>query len=355
MTARRLMNPRQLLPLLLLWIFVGLRGAAASSFITEEVRLERTAPGAGLTGTLTCPTGDGPFPAVVLISGLGPGDVGLVEYLAHRGIAVLKFDDRVVSESDGNPGYWTPEAFTDDALRGVRWLKGRREIDAQHVGLIGHSQGGLAAAMAAVRQSDQIAFVVLLAAIGVPVREWQVRQLVDQARAGGIDAHELAVMARFEREKIAGVLRAKDAGEIRKLVPELAARVFAGFTPEQRDKIGLTAAAIEGMAIEAASPWYREFVAYDPWPIYRRLRCPVLALHGSADLQVAARPNLRSLAAALRAGGNWRFQTRELPGLDHSFQTKVNPVRNAPPAGPGRFDATALQTISQWVQKQTSP
>ena len=77
----------------------------------EEVSFT-SADGAAMAGTLTLPTGDGPFPAVVLITGSGPQDrdetiVGhkpflvLADHLTRRGVAVLRYDDRGVGESGG--------------------------------------------------------------------------------------------------------------------------------------------------------------------------------------------------------------------------------------------------------------
>jgi len=69
------------------------------------------------------------------------------------------------------------------------------------------------------------------------------------------------------------------------------------------------------------SPWFRFFLSVDPRMLLERVRCPVLALNGSKDLQVTPEGYLAGIEAALKKAGNARFVVRELPGLNHLFQT----------------------------------
>ncbi|MGH7127500.1 MAG: alpha/beta hydrolase family protein, partial [Planctomycetaceae bacterium] len=137
--------------------------------------------GVTLAGTLTMPEAGGPFPAVVLVSGSGPQNrneellghkpfLVLSDALTRRGIAVLRYDDRGVASSTGAFATATSEDFAGDALAGVRYLKTRPEIDPGRIGIIGHSEGGLIAPIAAAR-SDDVAFIVLMAGPGVTGEE----------------------------------------------------------------------------------------------------------------------------------------------------------------------------------------
>src|SRR5260370_21692188 len=130
-----------------------------------------------MAATLTVPRGAGPFPAVVLIAGSGLQDrnetllghqpfLVLADYLTRRGIAVLRADDRSIGgTSKGSPND-TSENYAGDALAGVDFLKTRKEINPKQIGLIGHSEGGMIAPMAAARSND-VAFVVFLAGPGL--------------------------------------------------------------------------------------------------------------------------------------------------------------------------------------------
>ncbi|HPG73854.1 MAG TPA: alpha/beta hydrolase, partial [Bacteroidales bacterium] len=82
-------------------------------YTSEDIFFENTKAGIRLAGTITYPKGEGPFPAVVLISGSGPQDrneeifghkpfLVIADYLTSRGIAVLRYDDRGVAQSKGD-------------------------------------------------------------------------------------------------------------------------------------------------------------------------------------------------------------------------------------------------------------
>ena len=143
----------------------------------EEVVFQNGA--VNLAGTLTLPQGAGPFPAVLLISGSGLQDrdetlVGhkpfwvLADHLSRAGIAVLRVDDPGIGKSTPHPKPPTTEDFATDVEAGVAFLKGDNRVN--NIGLIGHSEGGLIAAIVASRSND-VGFVVLMAGPGVPGTE----------------------------------------------------------------------------------------------------------------------------------------------------------------------------------------
>ena len=129
----------------------------------EEVSYAGSGAGVTLAGTLTLPRGKGPFPAALLITGSGPEDrdeavfghrpfLVLADFLTRQGIAVLRVDDRGVGKSTGDLEDVTSEMMADDVLAGVAYLRTRKEIGK--IGLIGHSEGGLIAAITAARAKD---------------------------------------------------------------------------------------------------------------------------------------------------------------------------------------------------------
>jgi hypothetical protein len=126
-----------------------------------------------LAGILTIPEGPGSFPTVLLISGSGKHDrngsmydhqpfLVLADYLTRRGFAVLRTDDRGVGESGGDFSLATTSDLMTDAEAAVDWLRTRPEVAAGRIGLLGHSEGGLIASMAAARDRS-LAFIVLMA------------------------------------------------------------------------------------------------------------------------------------------------------------------------------------------------
>jgi dienelactone hydrolase len=149
-----------------------------------------------LAGTLTIPEGQGPFPAVVLVSCSSPQDrdesvaghkpfLVLADDLTRRGISVLRYDDRGQFGSTGDFDSATTEDLAGDALAAVEHLTTRPEVDAQQIGVIGHSEGGYIAPMVAVR-SARVAFIVLLAGLGISgeqINYAQLRYLLESAAA----------------------------------------------------------------------------------------------------------------------------------------------------------------------------
>ena len=100
---------------------------------------------------------------------------------------------------------------------------------------------------------------------------------------------------------------------------------------------------------QVLSPWMYFFVKHDPVPVLRSVKCPVLALNGSNDLQVLPE-NLGIIKKGLEAGKNRSVTVKELPGLNHLFQT----CESGSPALYGTIEETfspvALQEIGDWIK-----
>jgi len=176
----------------------------------EDVVIDNATAKVKLAGTLTVPQGPGPFPAVLLITGSGPQDrdeslmghkpfLVLADHLTRQGIAVLRLDDRGVAKSTGDFAAATTADFSTDAESGFLYLLSRREIEPHKVGLIGHSEGGLIAPMVAAR-NEKVAFIVLMAASGVPGDDVLVEQVRMMAMASGAPRDQVATMTTLQRE-----------------------------------------------------------------------------------------------------------------------------------------------------------
>ena len=321
-------------------------------YAVEEVRYPGGAEDVSLAGTLTKPQGDGPFPCALLITGSGPENRDelvfghrpfwiIADDLTRAGIAVLRVDDRGVAGSTGNAGNATSEDFTADVLAGVKFLAARKDIDARRIGLIGHSEGGLIAPLAAARSPQSIAFIVMLAGPGVPGRDILDAQGEAIGRAMGVGDKELAQQRRLQHKSFALMPLKLDS-------LTLVSRMRAIFRGEGIDSSKAESQLSQAVAV-ARSPWFRFFIDYDPRPALRQVKCPVLALNGSVDLQVPPRQNLPEIQKALKAGGNRDFETHELPGLNHLFQNSTT----GSPAEYGKIEETfspaALKAMREWI------
>ncbi|MBT9392557.1 alpha/beta fold hydrolase [Hymenobacter sp. NST-14] len=307
--------------------------------------------GFDLAGTLTLPQGKGPFPAVVLVSGSGAQDrnetvlghqpfLVLADYLTRRGFAVLRYNDRGTAQSGGTfKGALTTD-FTTDAQAALAYLRTRPDIRPKQVGLLGHSEGGLVVWQAASQPAGPD-FAVTLAGPGVTGAAILLRQQADLARVAGADTATIGANFRIYNCLFTELSRQPKSLSTDALTEQLAVvarQRLPQLSPEQaRQQVEVL-----------AQPWMRNFLLTDPNAYFPRVRCPVLALNGSHDLQVAADVNLPAIERGLQAARNPDVTIRTLPNLNHFFQTD--------PAGTSHYAEIeetvaplALQTIGDWL------
>jgi pimeloyl-ACP methyl ester carboxylesterase len=330
----------------------------------EEVAYENKKAGVKFAGTLTLPKGKGPFPAALLITGSGPQNrdeelfghrpfLVLADHLTRRGIAVLRVDDRGVGGSTGKTMDSTSADFAEDALAGVEFLKGRKEINPKQIGLVGHSEGGLVGPLAA-SQSKDVAFVVMLAGTGVPGEDIMYIQSRLIWKAAGGNEPFLKLLRRSQEILARAVKDEKGGAGAEKRFKQLWGEEVAKLSEEEKK----TAARVEKEGLRAwlgliRTPWGRSFLALDPRPALRKVSCPVLALFGEKDLQVPPRENLPEVAKALAEGVCKDFTLTQILGANHLFQT----CKTGSPSEYGRIQETmspvVLWTISDWILERT--
>jgi len=332
-------------------------------YVEEDVSYQSGKGDIRLAGTLTKPNGDGPFPAVLLITGSGAQDrdetllghkpfLVLADHLTRRGVAVLRLDDRGVGGSTGVLTDATTDDLAGDVLAGVEYLKRRKDVLAERIGLIGHSEGGMVAPLVASRSTD-VAFIVLLAAPGVGGEEVLLQQLGLVLKAEGQVSDEDLAKARERQRRIFAIVKEETDGEaIQTKLLQLEREEVAKLSEaERREYANLEAQAAAQLKM-LAMPWFRSFLRYDPRPTLAKVTCPVLALNGQNDVQVAPKENLSAIEAALKSGSNKDVTVKELPGLNHLFQHS----RTGAVSEYGRIEETfavqALEEISDWVLKR---
>jgi hypothetical protein len=321
-------------------------------YISEDAEFTNRAAGITLSGTFTIPREDPAAPkprkppAVVLITGSGPNardeDVAghkpflvLADYLTRHGIAVLRYDKRGIGKSKGDYKSATSVEFASDASAAVDYLMSRTDIDHRHIGLIGHSEGGILAPMVAAARKD-IAFVVTLAGTGVIGERVVLQQTDAMSRAEGMSEAEIARQHK-RVERVVEILEAEPS------IPAAAEKVHKqfGYSPE-----------VDRMLIHNDA-WSRYFLTYDPATAIEKLKMPVLALIGDLDTQVDPGENMAAIEAALKRAGNDRFTTLILPGLNHLFQTARTGSYSEYEQIEETIAPVALQTITQWIRRQT--
>ncbi len=255
-----------------------------------------------LEGTLTFPKDYGPskrhkYPCLMLVSGSGQQNrdeelffhrpfLVLADYLASRGIAVLRYDDRGVGASTGPVDSADTHLFAEDAEALFNTLKTNPHVDPSHLGIGGHSEGGAIAPIVAARNKD-VRFVVMLAGQGCSGHDVLLQQNEALFHAEGVSPQLVAIRIACMRELFALL-----AGSSQKDYQAVINRHTEGLSKEQIDSIGLKKGAAYTFKQQMDTRWMRTFILLDPADYLPKVKCPVLALNGANDLQVLCGPNL---------------------------------------------------------------
>lgn len=321
----------------------------------REAAYSNSVDGTRIFGTLTIPAGAGPHPAVIMIPDSGGADrdataaghkpfLVIADYLTRRGVAVLRADSRKPDKYLDS----TCEDFAGDALAGIDFLKKQMEIDAKRIGVIGHSLGGMVAPMVAARSKD-VAFVVSLAGLALPVREVAQMQRVQRLRAKGMPDDEARQRLASSQALYDRLVEGKDNARMRDEVRELLKLQLPpemGSTPERLEEF------VKQEISTVRSRYYKFLHTYDPRVTLRRLKCPILALNGSLDQAVSSKENLGAIEQAMREAGNTEATIIELYGLNHFFQT----AKTGSPTEIAHIEETmvpkALWVMGSWIRSQ---
>ena len=283
--------------------------------------------GVTLGATLSIPTNRSHPNVVVLVHGSGPSTrheevVGhrtfdvLADYLARRGVAVLRYDKRGISHSTGNFEEHTAPQLAEDLNAAVQALRARKEFG--HVGLIGHSEGSAIAASVAARHPESVDFVVSLAGVGLSGIDAMLLQDRMVATDNGAAPAEAARIMVYVRQYYEALVANLDVGA---RIAALKA-LYAGLSAADQALIVKYRMNEGTLSLQwAEKPFLRVVLLADPQSDWRAVRCPVLALNGSVDHQVPPQENLGGIVAALKAGGNTRVTSAVMPSLNHLFQT----------------------------------
>ena len=243
-----------------------------------------------LSGTLTLPEEVNAYTPVVLMitgSGLQNRDEELFEhrpfaviadYLARRGIASLRYDDRGFGESKGNVANATTADFADDAKMALDWLRNTGRFGK--IGIIGHSEGGQIAYMLGAEKSAD--YIISVAGPSIPGTQTIAFQNKIALLKSGIDektADDFAVA-------IEKAFNYKLTHTHPILVNDT---LIAELYPQFKDN-ALTARLAESirqlLREKSENEWMMFFLAYDPKTDLMKIEIPTLIIYGEKDQQV---------------------------------------------------------------------
>ncbi|MEV6275688.1 alpha/beta fold hydrolase [Nocardia sp. NPDC051832] len=304
-----------------------------------------------IAGTLTRPQGNGPFPAVLLITGSGPQDRNeelmghkpfllLADTLTRAGYAVLRTDDRGVGGTGGKLDDANYEDLSADAAAGVSFLRGRADIDKARVGLLGHSEGGYLAPRVAAKPDSGVAFTILMAGPSVPGRDVLIEQNRVLLAAAGESPDAIEKQVQFVSEW-SGLLSTGDLAGAKAV--------------QQRHNETLPADQRQSQeAIDAVNTRYMgSFLGYDPGPDLSALRIPVYAFFGAKDLQVP--PSQSEQPMRDRLAGNPDATVQTFPDLNHLMQPAPTGQISEYTTIETTIDPVVLTAITNWLTQRFPP
>ena len=264
-----------------------------------------------LTGVLLTPLSKGPHPAIVLVAGAGPAERFDMFFPAHfavlHGVALLSYDKRGVRDSTGD---WRKSGFEDlagDAIAGVQFLKGRKDIDARRIGIMGSSQGGWIGPLAASKSAD-IGFVISICGPAISPAEQELDRVEHDLRSRDFSETEISDALDLMRLRD-DVYRGNQPWEkLQETKEKLTDKKWLQYVPMPRTR--------ESTNFE----FYRRLpLDYDSAPALEKLRVPVLAIFGGVDQNVLPEKNSQAWRMALEKGGDKDYMIRILPHGRHGL------------------------------------
>lgn len=333
-------------------------------YVAEEVFFRNKTANITLAGTLTLPQKEGSFPAVIMITGSGPQNrdeevfghkpfLVIADHLTRNGIAVLRFDDRGVAESEGDFASATSYDFATDVEASLSFLRNRPEINPAQIGLMGHSEGGIIAPIVASQNPEKVGFIILLAGTGIRGDELLLQQQLLVYRAMGMEEEKIqntietnqVIFDLIQQETDPEILNPQIRSLMEEALNDEETEIPGGMSKEQF---------MQQQYTQLTSPWMLTFLRLDPAPYLEKVQCPVLAVNGSNDLQVPP-SNLKAIEEALNRGGNHQVTLVEYQGLNHLFQE----CETGSPANYAAIEQTfapqVLEKLSSWIMEVTGP
>lgn len=290
-------------------------------YIEKEVSFTNFSDGTILNGTLTIPCDTKKHPALVLVTGSGAQNrneellghkpfLVISDYLTKAGIAVLRYDDRHFKMSAKKGGQYTTKDLAGDAMAAFNFLYQQTNIYSSCIGIAGHSEGGIIAAIVASEDS-RVGFIISLAGTGISGQAVSTNQ--SKAFSNRTRDNE------FSRIIQEILIHEPDTKARKHRIWQVYNSQYGFFNLWAKFKIWLSMDVL-------VSNWNCFFLSYNPAEAWEKVKCPVLALNGEFDLQVSPAENLSAIEKSLIKAGNCNYKIKVIPSANHLFQVVENGV-----------------------------
>lgn len=324
-------------------------------YSVEDIVVDVPAQNVALAGTLTMPQGEGPHPAVILLSVAGPNDRNqsfaghagfhvLADHLTRAGITVVRFDDRSIGGSTGDYFDASWDDLSDDALTAFASLQDDPRIDADRIGFAGMSQGAAVGALAAAKNKE-VAFLVLMSAPGLPGVEALTMQLEKTLEVSGVEGEQAeryrALFTEFMDIAQSDPVDPTTTERLREFLNGPGRALIPPYRFLPRDTDGLVNVLL--------GPWYRSNVNFDPQAVYGAVNVPVLAIGGEKDFVAPPEHHLTSVEAILREPPDSDVTTITFANLNHLLQEAETGLPTEYASLENSFSPNALAAIEDWI------
>jgi pimeloyl-ACP methyl ester carboxylesterase len=287
-----------------------------------------------LVGTLSRPlSAAGKLPAVVLVGGSGPTDRDELVYgipilgqiadaLADAGFIVVRYDKRGIGQSGGRVESASLADFAEDVRAAVKLLSQRKDVDPKRIVVVGHSEGG-AVALLAASKDKRIAGVAVMAANGVTGSELVLAQQLRALNRMTLSPAEKQAKIDTQRQINEAVMTGKN---LDKLPPEIRRQVD--------------------------SAEFQSLLSNDPAKVVPDVRQPILILQGELDAEVEPSNADRLEALAKKRKHPAPVDVVKLPGVNHLFvAAKTGEADEYPSLADKHVSPAAIRALTGWLQK----
>jgi pimeloyl-ACP methyl ester carboxylesterase len=291
--------------------------------------------GFNIAGTLTMPRGVGRLrhPTVVLVGGSGPVDrdeavsgipifAQLAGALSERGYMVLRYDKRGIGQSGGRIEVVTLGDYADDVVAIVKWLAKRDDVDPRRIAVVGHSEGG-AVAMIAASKEKRIGSLVLVAATGSTGADLVLEQ----------QKHQLDLMKLPDSERQQKI--------------DLQQKVHAAVLSEKGWE-----SVPEDVRRQADTAWFKSLLQFDPARVMPQIKQPILIVQGDLDTQVPPHHAERLAELARKRKNAPPVEAVHLPGVNHLLvKATTGEVQEYAQLQDKAITPDVATTVAEWLKR----
>jgi pimeloyl-ACP methyl ester carboxylesterase len=236
----------------------------------------------------------------------------VLDVFLSRDIAVLLTNKRGVGKSEGNWLKQGIEGRADDAYAAVRALQDHPSIDADRIGLVGHSQGGWVVTQAAAEHED-VAFFVSL--VGPTTSVW--RNAEDN---------------RWHMYRCEGYTGAELEEKVRKSM--------------RMPRLGMTLGRLTRFGA-----WYHAYLilSYDPADALRAVQTPGLFVYAENDDQVTPQLSLDRFDELFGSALPDHLTAVVVEGATHAFRLVADPCDSWVDVAEQPRSQEAVAVLHDWL------